>query len=106
MDEYIYKYTHQNAIADGVLIDIPELARNSGFKLPCCINDRLFNTFPEETRQMDIERLLTTFYFQIAASNKKDDRVYQNVKGEKVVLHIGPGDEGEPVLTLCHLSEL
>lgn len=106
MSDYIYRYTRQDAIETGVLIPIDEWARNCGFKLPCCINERLFNTFPEETRQMDIERLLTTFYFQIAASDKKDDRVYQNVKGEKVVLHIGPGDEGEPVLTLCHLSEL
>jgi hypothetical protein len=33
-NEIIYSYTRKQAIADGVLIDVTELAKEAGFKCP------------------------------------------------------------------------
>lgn len=40
------------------------------------------------------------------AQRGNDDRVYIDWHDSKVVCHIGPGDEGEPVITICYPEEL
>ena len=104
----IFSYSRKNALDDGVLIDITELAFECGFKLNTAINDRLYNHYKEETRTRDLEDLLITFLLKInrAMKGPYQDRLFTKVDGEDVVLHIGPGDEGEPVLTLCYSVDL
>jgi hypothetical protein len=105
-DEYIYRYTRAMALADGVLIDITDIAKESGFRLPTAINVDLYAHFREEAREQDLRRLLTSFYFQTMASEKDSDMVMTEVDRRDVVLHIGGGDDGKPVLTLCYLIDL
>jgi hypothetical protein len=38
----IYAYTRAQAIADGVLVDVSETAKQAGFKLPVAITDALY----------------------------------------------------------------
>jgi type I site-specific restriction endonuclease len=40
-NEIIYSYTRKQAIADGVLIDVTELAKEAGFKCPVALRHPL-----------------------------------------------------------------
>lgn len=53
-EDYIFVYTRQNALEDGVLIDVSSLAREAGFKIPVAITDTLHNLleyFPKDSCQ-------------------------------------------------------
>jgi uncharacterized protein YuzE len=43
--DYIFVYTRQNAIDDGVFIDVTEQAKVIGFKIPVAITTNLFSTY-------------------------------------------------------------
>lgn len=119
----IFSYTRADALADGVLIDITPTAQTYGFKLPTAISDALYHGYvvpPEgllgqgqslEGRMHD----LLTLAMIAARKGLEQDSVYLHVlflmkpgKLEKVrvVLHVGPGDSAEPVLTLCLPEDL
>jgi hypothetical protein len=46
-EEIISRYTRENAIEDGVLIDITEQARETGILLPTAITDHLHNVLED-----------------------------------------------------------
>ncbi|WP_338669393.1 DUF6573 family protein [Pseudodesulfovibrio methanolicus] len=117
--ELIYSYSRKQAIEDGVLIDVTDQANETGFKVPVAISDHLYNGYIVPPDGLDGEGqsisgrlrdvLLMTFY---AAKVRWDgERVYFEVlflmgegpRFEKVqcVAIVGPGDEGEPVMTIC-----
>jgi len=85
--ELIYSYSRKQAIADGVLIDVSEQARETGFKILVAVTDHLYNGYVvpsnelEEEGQSVEERLHDLFMMtQAAAANRwKDDRVYYEV---------------------------
>ncbi|GAB6037684.1 hypothetical protein JCM15519_22430 [Fundidesulfovibrio butyratiphilus] len=119
----VYSYTRANALADGVLVDITPIARNYGFKLPFAISDALYNGYVEPAENLEslgqslagrLHDLLTLANVS-ARQSMGEDRVFFKVaflmRPEKtetmqVVLHVGPGDSGEPVLTLCLPEDL
>ena len=107
MDELIFSYTRKQAIADEVLIDITWISKQVGFKYPCCVNERLYHHYgeDEDTRDVALANLLIELLLK-AHTSKEADRIYTKVDGEEVVLHVGPDDDGNPCLTLCHSSEL
>lgn len=115
--ELIYSYTRAQALADGVLIDISAAAREHGFRLPTAATDSLFygHVVPPgglEGESQSVEGRLhdvLTMAMIAARSGMNQDRVEFEVlflmrpgRLEKVtvVLHVGPGDQGEAVLTL------
>ncbi len=115
----IYSYTRTQALQDGVLVDVTEQAKETGFKVPVAISDHLYNGYivpPQKTEGMgqSIEgRLHDVLNMVLHAAQKrfKDNRVYFEVlflMGEgprfetiQCVAIIGPGDDGEPVMTIC-----
>lgn len=107
MNELIFSYSRKDAIADGVLVDITWISRQVGFKVQCCVNERLYHHWgdDEDVRDVALANLLIECMLKIHSS-KETDRIYTKVDGEDVVLHIGPDDDGNPCLTLCHCSEL
>ena len=113
----IYAYTRAQAIADGVLVDVTEAAKAIGFKLSTVVTDHLFHDYVEVPVDLDGEgqsvtgRLHDLMVLALFAARKavNTDRVTFKVDflmapGRKetvdVVAHIGPGDHGEPVLTI------
>lgn len=120
MDEYqaevVFAYTRRQAIADGVLIDVTDQAREAGFKLPVCVSDHLYHGYVVPPEGMDGEgqsvegRLHDLFIMTKAAmaTRWEGDRVYYQVLFKmprsldlvKCLAVVGPGDEGEPVITL------
>jgi len=119
----IFSYSRAQAIEDGVLIDVTAEAKAYGFKLPFVIGDNLYNRYVTPPPGLEGEgqslsgRLhdLMTLAALSARKGLQQDRVEFEVlflmgpgKHEKVrcVLHVGPGDRGEPVLTLCLPEDL
>jgi hypothetical protein len=113
----VYSYSRAQAIADGVLVDVTEEAKAIGFKLHTVVTDHLFHGYVEPLAGLDGEgqsvtgRLHDLMVLALFAARKamNTDRVTFKVDflmapGRKetieVVAHIGPGDHGEPVLTI------
>jgi len=114
----VSSYSRKQAHEDGVLIDVTQQAKASGFKLPTAIGDNLYHQYitpPEglEGEGQSLEgRLHDVFEMLKAAAVNRwtGSRVYfevlflmerQVLKKVKILAVAGPGDSGEPVLTIC-----
>lgn len=125
----IYSYTRAQAIEDGVLVDLTAWAQETGFKIPVACTSEVWHRYivpPPRTKEFgQSERgrahdLLWMLFVAIkrqsahkrAAGNGQaasDDRLQYEVlflqapnRHESVTLKsiCGPGDHGEPVLTI------
>jgi hypothetical protein len=117
-DDIISTYTRANAIEDGVLIDVSELAREAGFRWPVAITngvDEVLSDIPAGSledytgRLWDVLTLAAlaarsaggrdwiTFDVHITRPNRPH-RLTRQVQTFKS--HAGPGDDGEPVVTI------
>ena len=120
----IFSYTRAQAIEDGVLVDLTEWARETGFKVPVACTAGVWNGYvvpPPGTEKLgQSERgrahdVLWLLYVAIRAkkAGPRDQIRYQVLflkapgKTEEVTLkaHFGPGDDGEPVVTIMMPSE-
>jgi len=115
----IYSYSRAEAIEDGVLADISSLAREAGFKFPVAVTSRLFELLNDTTqlgqsfegRAWDLLMILRfairkssgtdTIYFA-PLFNTKDHR---EPKPYKLWSKCGPGDEGDPVISIMFQDE-
>ena len=114
----IYSYTRAQAIEDGVLIDVTEAARGVGFKVHTVVTATLFHGYVEPPTGLEGEgqstagRLHDLLFLVLCAARKNNagaDRAAVRAaflmkpgrtETVDVIAHIGPGDQGEPVLTL------
>jgi hypothetical protein len=128
--EVIHAYTRADALRDGVLVAAPEdLATEAGFRVPVAVTAAVYEDcvhWPESEEAYQDERgrwwdLL--FMGRLAAmSGRSESRLNYKIvrhprgasgldadtKGPQEVtlsLHIGPGDEGEPVITIMQPGE-
>ena len=119
----IFSYSRKQALEDGVLVDASNAAQALGFKQPVAIGDNLFNRFVIPPAELEGEgqsiegRLHDLLMLAMVAARKglNQDRVLFDVLfvmrpggREKVrcVIHVGPGDQGEPVITICLPEDL
>lgn len=121
--EPIHVYTRAQAIDDGALVDVSELAREAGFRLPVAVTravwqDSVAWTGNQSAQQDQTARLYDVLFMAALAARRGQGRrvtfqVYRvpndgRSKRAKVVLldiHIGPGDSAEPVITITMLGE-
>jgi hypothetical protein len=122
--EVISAYTRQQAIADGVLVEVTEPAKEAGFRFHTVVTRNVWDRcvqVPEGSRlqsrgQDQQGRLwdvlwmaslaarrapgesLVTFTVSVMAGQRVDGSPYWDE--HQLWLHIGPGDSGEPVLTI------
>ena len=119
----IYQYTRQQAIEDGVLVDLTEWARETGFTIPVACTATVWNGFvvpPEHLRELgQSERgrahdLLWMLFLSIRRCRDNTDQLsYQVVflqdhdRHETVTFKsiCGPGDQAEPVVTVMMPDE-
>lgn len=120
----IFSYTRAQAIEDGVLVDLTEWAAETGFKIPVACTAAVWNGYivpPKGTEEFGqstrgrVHDLLWMLYLAIRRSNsaKSDQLRYQVIfvmhggKQETVTLKsiCGPGDDGEPVVTIMTPDE-
>jgi hypothetical protein len=117
----IYGYSRAQAIADGVLVDVTTMSRQAGFNVPVALTSAAWSDCVEwfdddssrQVHQDESGRLWDVLWMaHLAARRAHGDvvafelyRVPRGGRGRvprKVTLqmHIGPGDEAEPVITL------
>ena len=120
----IFSYTRAQAIDNGVLVDLTEWAGETGFKIPVACTATVWQRYivpPEATQGLgQSERgrahdLLWMLFNAIrGAANRNPDRLLYKVifqqaphKQERVTLKAicGPGDHGEPVMTVMLPNE-
>ena len=124
-ENVIFAYTRAQAIVDGVLIDVSEAAREVGFRFPVALTAQVWADCvawePEDSaRQIHQDlsgRLWDVLWMASCAirTQRGGDsacrlpyRLYVVPRDGKsrgagkveLHVHIGPGDEGEPVLTI------
>ena len=115
----IYSYTRAQALEDGVLVDISELAKEIGFKCPVAVTSVIYELLNDthqagqsfEGRAWD---LLMVLHFEIMRT-KNTDTIYfapyfnagchSEPKPYKLWSKCGPGDNGEPVITVMRIGE-
>lgn len=113
--EVIYSYTRTQAIEDGVLVDVSETAAELGFRLPVAVTaavwTRCVDWESEEAGQDEKGRLWDVLWLARLAARAAKDRsevvyplrvVQASGQVEHLTLHltIGPGDNGEAVMTI------
>lgn len=119
--DVIYSYTRAQAIADGVLIDVTETAREAGVRFPVAVTAGLWQKYivPDEASALHCQsvegRLWDTLWlFRWAAKGSAGDVLFFEVsyvmkgrKMSKVKLKAvcGPGDTPDPVITLMLPNE-
>ena len=125
--EPIYSYSRAQAIADGVLVDVTGTARQVGFRYPVAITAALYERLlpsqheigqefarPEEGRDARLWKLLWLVVLHIRFMERDTDRIQfqvtlQEIEPKTGALQevdlrlwavCGPGDQGEPVVTV------
>ena len=120
--DLISKYARAEALEDGTLVDVTERAKEAGIKLPTALTRRVWNEYVELSEAAkkagnDIQGRLwdIVWMFRCAAvrSPSESELTFQlyvvthRVKASLVTLKatVGPGDDGEPVITIMTPEE-
>lgn len=125
--ELIYSFSRAQALEDGVLIDVTETAQEAGFKLPVALTSAAWAQTVEwtdadskrQTPQDESGRLWDVLWMAYLAAKRASGgcRVQFNVlvvprggaarrpRLMALVMQIGPGDDGEPVITIMLPNE-
>ncbi len=122
----IYAYTRENAIDEGTQVDVSDVAREAGFRIPVAVTAAAWADCVEwseadsqrQTHQDESGRLWDVVWMAgIAARKAQGERapfqLYRVPRGGSSTrprpttlhLHIGPGDAGEPVITILMPNE-
>ena len=126
--EVISTYTRAQAIEDGVLVDAGPIVNEVGFKLPVVLTSAVWadcvvwneDDSRQQVHQDQSGRLYDVLFmaaFAIRTSAVSSDRLLYELyrvprdgysteaKSVTLKLIIGPGDHGEPVMTVMLLNE-
>ena len=113
--DLIFSYSRKQAIEDGVLIDVTDMAKELGFKWPVAVTATVWNQYivpqeelisagqSKEGRLWDVLNVLriaaqqngTEVFFKVTFLMENDRHEVVRLKAVS-----GPGDEGEPVITI------
>ena len=110
--DLVFSYTRKQAIDDGVLIDITEIAKHYGFIVPVAMNVSTYHECFMDDGELDEEMLrdylcllLMNINLGRFADGRKDlvEIFFEGKRKQrfKIWNHVGPGDEGEAVMTIC-----
>jgi hypothetical protein len=115
--DFIHRYTRADALRDGVLVDVGDMARDAGIKYPVAVTAAVWAkcvTVPpgvdcqdEQGRLWDLLWLLRcavlrgndgpVVHYAVRVRNTNDEGIPPLVRLKAVC---GPGDQGEPVITV------
>jgi len=114
----IFQYTRAQALEDGVLVDLTEWARESGFKFPVACTAAVWNGYivPSEKTQAlgqsehgRAHDVLWMLFNAIRRCEKNQDQIlfkvlFLQTPNRRLMVKLksvcGPGDQGEPVITI------
>ena len=123
----IHSYGRGQAIADGVLVDVTATAREAGFTVPVALTSAAWsqtvsweeNDSAQQTAQDEAGRLWDVLWMAYVAARRASggcrvpfelyvvprDGVSTQPKLTTLHMHIGPGDDAEPVVTIMKPNE-
>lgn len=117
-EDLIFAYTRDQALEDGVLVDVSETAREAGFRIPVALTTGVWedvNAIPESRKGIEDwqGRLWDLLWMARAAASNTEgsELVYRLIMpvGRKKLydakLHVGPGDDLAPVATILRPGE-
>ena len=116
-DDIISVYTREQAIADGLLIDVSATAKEVGIRYPVAVTQSLWHEhvipsdFLKKRGQTERERLWDILWLFVIAARRAHGRTeirFHVQLGSRLVelkAHCGPGDNGEPVITILLPNE-
>jgi hypothetical protein len=114
----IFAYTRSQALADGVLVDASALAKEAGFCWPVTMTEALYHSYivpaldlvaEGQSIQGRLWDVLTVLRFAIAKARNTDTILFKvlflmSAGSTPIPIDLkavcGPGDDGEPVLTI------
>ena len=123
IDNVIHTYTREQAIADGVLIDVTVTAKEAGFRIPVAVTSAVWAEYvavptgvdgqDERGRLWDI---LWMLHVAIRSKNGSDSEVIfwlhvrnDNLVDEPPLIELkagcGPNDDGSPCITVMQPEE-
>lgn len=117
--ETIFTYTRADAIEDGVLHDLSDLAQEAGFTMPLACTAAVWhdlNAIPDEHGNQSVKGrawdMLVMARFAVKTMKADSDRLTFRMilhtsegRDQTYTIHCGPGDIGEPVLTILRPDE-
>jgi hypothetical protein len=108
--DVIHVYTRAQAIEDGILVDITDIAWDCGLVLPCCMTVGIACAIEQE---VELPVILQEFRRLIFTEYRHDDgnTIKMTVKSVTcdeidIYLVIHPDDTGLPVLTLMLFEDM
>ena len=121
-DDLIYAYTRDQALADGVLVDISKMASEAGFRYPTAITADLHARITPNEREKALGQsyegrlwdvvFLASFAARRSGTNDRCSFEVSLFEADEAPPHrtrrstlklwmvVGPGDQGEPVITI------
>lgn len=119
--EVIYAYTRSQALADGVLVDVTDTAREAGFRVPVALTSTVWERCVSVPRGAEGEQdargrlwdVLWMCRFGIRGKSMDSSEirfglgVFNGSQTELVTLKavVGPDDDGRPCLTIMMPEE-
>lgn len=117
--EVIHSYSREQAIKDGVLVDVSPIAEQAGFKVPVALTDSVWARLEPSERDAQLGQSVegrlwdVLMVLRVHASTSDADIVNFEVViaegGEQHTIHlksvIGPGDTPDPVVTIMFEHE-
>jgi len=121
--ELIFSYSRSQALDDGALLDVSELAREAGFKFPVAVSDTLYHGYlmppldlvkaglSFEGRLWDTLSVLRYAIKSASATDRLSFTVLFAQASDATPVSVnllavcGPGDSGEPVITIMLPSD-
>lgn len=115
--DIICGYSRAQAIQDGVLVDVSKTANEAGFKIPVAVTAAVWSQCVKVTqaakragndetgRLWDVLWMARVAALESPRANMVHYELYVVTNGTapelvQLKLHIGPGDAGEPVITI------
>jgi hypothetical protein len=128
LDELVHSYTRAQAIGDGVLIDVTATAREAGFRWPVAVTAAVWSDCiawsdddnTDQVYQDQSGRLWDVLFMasyavrtairpdrQLQFALQRIPRGGRSTTAQRVTLKLisGPGDDGEPVITILQPDE-
>lgn len=121
MNEIIFAYTRSDALADGQLIDVSAAAKEAGILFPVAVTAAVWHgsvavprACPEQDEAGRLWDLVWMLRYAIQSLTQSDSTllfvvlIQNDEQGPKEVTFkavCGPGDAGEPVITIMLPSE-
>ena len=121
--DLIHSYSRQQALEDGVLLHATSVAREAGFRIPLALTSAAWadcvawnesNAARGALGQSERGRLWDVVWMAAHAARvhrangenrarfsvMRIPRAHRRAERVELVVHVGPGDEGEPVATI------